>query len=203
MIGISRIFKRLAIRLCARACAHKCGNCTKVGERRLTLSSPPPVRACRKYVSPRTRALTSTEVFVRAVSLRLKEADENAIAMAASEMAAKISGPCLLVPVPASSCSLRQNYALAVAIAAFVPGAKVVCAVARQYPTKSSFASRQQGLTGLDVWEHPIIRTVELDSTLTVYFVDNVFTSGATIEACRRALGVGIGLVYADASSTL
>lgn len=151
-------------------------------------------------MSPRTRALTATEVFVRAVSLRLKEADEDAIAMAASEMAAKISGPCLLVPVPASSCSLRQNYALAVAIAALVPGAKVVCAVARRYPTKSSFTLRQQGLTGLKVGQHPIIPTVTLDSAATVYFVDNVSTSGATIEACRRALGIGIGLVYADAS---
>ncbi len=151
-------------------------------------------------MSPRTRALTSTEVFVRAVSLRLKESDADAVAMAASEMAAKISGPCLLVPVPASSCSLLQNFTLATAIAALVPEAKVECAVARRFPTTSSFALRQQGLPGLNIDQHPIIPTVELNSGFPIYFVDNVYTTGATIEACRRALGAGIGLVYADAS---
>jgi predicted amidophosphoribosyltransferase len=33
-----------------------------------------------------------------------------------------------------------------------------------------------------------------------VYFVDNVITSGNTLEACAQALGFGTGLVYADAS---
>ncbi len=32
-----------------------------------------------------------------------------------------------------------------------------------------------------------------------VYFVDNVTTSGATIQACHDALGFGTGLVYAEA----
>jgi hypothetical protein len=35
---------------------------------------------------------------------------------------------------------------------------------------------------------------------LPVYFVDNVITTGITIAACRRALGWGTGLAYADAS---
>jgi hypothetical protein len=34
-----------------------------------------------------------------------------------------------------------------------------------------------------------------------LYFVDNVITTGTTIAACRRALGWGIGLAYADAST--
>jgi hypothetical protein len=36
---------------------------------------------------------------------------------------------------------------------------------------------------------------------LPVYFVDNVITTGATIVACRLALGWGTGLAYADAST--
>ena len=31
------------------------------------------------------------------------------------------------------------------------------------------------------------------------YFVDNVATSGATLDACRAALGFGDGIVWADA----
>jgi hypothetical protein len=33
------------------------------------------------------------------------------------------------------------------------------------------------------------------------YFVDNVTTSGHTLEAARAALGFGAGLVFADAAS--
>ena len=36
---------------------------------------------------------------------------------------------------------------------------------------------------------------------LPVYFVDNVITTGTTLAACRRALGWGTGLAYADAST--
>jgi hypothetical protein len=35
---------------------------------------------------------------------------------------------------------------------------------------------------------------------LPIHFVDNVITTGTTIAACRRAIGWGSGLVYADAS---
>ena len=34
-----------------------------------------------------------------------------------------------------------------------------------------------------------------------VFFVDNVITSGNTLEACAQALGFGTGLVYADNST--
>jgi adenine/guanine phosphoribosyltransferase-like PRPP-binding protein len=43
-----------------------------------------------------------------------------------------------------------------------------------------------------------------LTGTEKIYFVDNVITSGNTVEACRRAmLGLGTGLVYADAHHTI
>ncbi|NLC80793.1 MAG: hypothetical protein GX748_06375, partial [Lentisphaerae bacterium] len=41
---------------------------------------------------------------------------------------------------------------------------------------------------------------IALTGTVRIYFVDNVITSGNTLEACRRAmLGLGTGLVYGDA----
>jgi len=36
---------------------------------------------------------------------------------------------------------------------------------------------------------------------LPVHFVDNVITTGTTAAACRRALGWGTSLAYADAST--
>jgi hypothetical protein len=57
-----------------------------------------------------------------------------------------------------------------------------------------------RGLFGLTVEQHAIIRTSGPMQLLPVYFVDNVITTGTTIAACRRALGWGIGLAYADAS---
>ncbi len=49
--------------------------------------------------------------------------------------------------------------------------------------------------------EHAIIRTIGPLEPLPVYFIDNVVTTGTTVEACRRALGWGTGLTYADAST--
>jgi hypothetical protein len=57
-----------------------------------------------------------------------------------------------------------------------------------------------RGLFGLTVEEHAIFRIVGPMQLLPLYFVDNVITTGTTIAACRRALGWGIGLAYADAS---
>jgi hypothetical protein len=58
-----------------------------------------------------------------------------------------------------------------------------------------------RGLFGLTVEEHAIIRTCGFMQLHPLYFVDNVITTGTTIAACRRALGWGIGLAYADAST--
>ncbi len=74
-----------------------------------------------KYISPRTRTITTEESVIRDIAYALKEANAEAIEVAAPAMAALISGPCWLVPIPASNTSLIPNLALARAIAAIVP----------------------------------------------------------------------------------
>jgi hypothetical protein len=154
-----------------------------------------------KYVSPRTRPLTAEEAAIRVTAYALKRPTPQAIATAAPPMAALIDGPCWLVPVPASGGSLTANLVLARAIARLVPSARVQCAIARAHPVESSCRRRLRGLLGILPAEHAIIRTAGPLAPFLLYFVDNVVTSGATITACRQALGWGTGLVYADASS--
>jgi len=153
-----------------------------------------------KYVPIRCRPLSLDEIIARQIALDLKIPTVAALQAAAREMAALISGPCWLVPVPASTGTLVANVALARSIAALVPGARVKSAIGRAYPVESSYQRRARGLPGLDIHEHAIIRTAGPMQLLQVYFVDNVITTGRTVVACRRALGWGVGLAYADAS---
>jgi hypothetical protein len=116
-------------------------------------------------------------------------------------MAALIVGPCWLIPVPASNASISANLTLARAIAQFVTTARVICAVARTRPVESAYRRKLRGLPGLAVEEHAIVRVAGPLEPLPAYFVDNVITTGTTLVACRRALGWGVGLAYADAST--
>lgn len=141
------------------------------------------------------------EIRAREIARHLKIPTQSAIQTAAPAMAVLIDGPCWLVPVPASDTSLGANLALAEAIAKMVCGARVKCAVTRSKAVESSYSRRKRGLPGLTIHEHVIIRTGGPIEALPVYFVDNVITTGTTIAACRRALGWGAALVYADAST--
>ena len=154
-----------------------------------------------KYVPIGCRTLSPEELTVRRTAQDLKTGNETAIQIAAHAMARLIEGPCWLVPVPASNGALHANLALARAIAALVPGARVTCAIDRAHPVESSCARRLRGLPRLTVEQHAIIRTAGPMQALPVHFVDNVITTGATVAACRRALGWGSGLAYADAST--
>jgi hypothetical protein len=153
-----------------------------------------------KYVPRGYRSLSPDEIATRQIAQDLKIPTDEAIHLAAPSMAALIDAPCWLVPVPASDTTLTANLALARAIAQMVPGARVKCAVGRARPVESSFLRRSRGLFGLTIDQHAIFRTAGPMALLPVYFVDNVITTGTTIAACRRALGWGSALVYADAS---
>jgi len=153
-----------------------------------------------KYVPVGLRPLSPDETKARHTARALKIPTWRAIQIAAPQMAALIDGPCWLVPVPASNCNLVANLQLARAIAGILPEARVKCAVGRVRPIGTSHTRRVQGLPRWRIEAHGIIRTVAPIPLVPVFFVDNVITTGTTIAACRRALGWGTGLVYADAS---
>ncbi len=156
-----------------------------------------------KYVAIGYRTASPEELNIRRTAQDLKIPTDAAIELAAPAMAAFIDGPGWLVPAPASDGSLIANLALTRGIAEMVPGVRVKCAVGRAYPVKSSRQRRLRGLPRLTIDQHAIIRTAGPMQFLPVFFVDNVITTGTTIAACRRVLGLGSGLAYADASKPL
>ena len=62
-----------------------------------------------------------------------------------------------------------------------------------------------RGLSGLRGDAHAMVRVAgPLTATGTAYyFIDNMATTGATLDACRAALGFGDGIVWADEGRTL
>jgi len=158
-------------------------------------------RYVSKYVPIAYRSTNSEELDARHVARGLKIPLAAALQVAAPAMAALIDGPCWLVPVLASTGKLTANLALAEAIAQMVSHARVKCAVGRAFPVQSSCIRRICGFPGLTLAEHMIVRITGPIEPLPLYFVDNVITTGTTIAACRHALGWGIGLAYADAST--
>lgn len=156
-------------------------------------------RAARLYVSPRTRPLTAEEQEVRRIAYALKVAEPAAVEVAARELARLIDGPCWLVPVPTSRGSIAPNLALALEVAKHVPGARVAPHLYRRAPVESSCSRHRRAAGPIPVDAHGFTRRGPPLTARPLYFVDNVTTSGNTLEAARRAFGFGEGLVYADA----
>jgi len=125
---------------------------------------------------------------------------------AAREMAALITSPCWLVPVPDSTGNTDANARLASHIAGYVQMAdpagvaQVVKAIYRTQPVQSQCARHKHALGPIPPEQHHLARTRKLLTLRQTYFVDNVTTSGNTLEAARAALGFGAGLVFADAA---
>jgi len=167
-----------------------------------------------KYVSPRSRALTPEEVEVRRIAYALKVPTAEACETAALDLAPLLDAAeapethIVLMPVPASTGTIDANRQFANELAAEVHRryperrVQIKITVGRKHPVESSCVRRKRGLAGLRGDEHSFIRVAgPLTATGTAYyFVDNMTTTTATLEACRSALGFGDGTVWACAN---
>lgn len=162
--------------------------------------------AARKYVSPRSRTLTPDEAETRQVAYALKDATapDEVFRLAGREMANSIYGQCVLVPVPSSAGSTAANRKLCNAIAAELGTARVMDCLFREVPIESQRERHRRKLGPIRPEAHRINRRkgVFFKVGTTVYCVDNVATSGNTLEACRMAISIAQGLVFADAYHT-
>ena len=86
-------------------------------------------------------------------------------------------------------------------IARHCPGAQIVKAILRTQPIASQCTRHKHALGPIAPDQHHFARTRKPLALRQTYFVDNVTTSGHTLEAARAALGFGAGLVFADAAT--
>jgi len=174
--------------------------------------------AARKYATPRNGPLTLEQTETRRLAYSIKSTASPSIDFdtAAREMAALITGPCWLVPIPASDGSTRANTILAAHIARHVSrrfqlsgfsvsafSASGPCQLAhalrRTAATESQSPRHRRNLPATPPEQHALKATLWSLGCRQVYFVDNVATSGNTLRAAYAAMNRGAGLVFADA----
>jgi hypothetical protein len=160
------------------------------------------ILAARRYHTPRNGPLTPEQSETRRLAYAIKTTTSPSMDFdtAARDMAALITGPCWLIPIPDSTGNTDANTRLASMIARYCPGAQVVKAITRTQPVQSQCARHKLALGGIPPDQHHFARTRKFLTLRQAYFVDNVTTSGHTLEAARAALGFGAGLVFADAA---
>ncbi len=166
------------------------------------------ILSARKYPTPRNGLLSAEEAETRRLAYAIKSIASSSTDFdtAAREMAALITGPCWLVPIPDSTGNTDANTRLASMIARYVgkcgshPGAQIAKAIARTRPIQSQCTRHKLALGPILPEQHHFARTRKPLTLRQTYFVDNVTTSGNTMEAARAALGFGAGLVFADAA---
>ena len=165
------------------------------------------ILAAAKYPSARNGALSREATETRRLCYAIKSMQSSLCDFhtAAEAMTKLITGPCWLVPIPSSTGNTDANAQLASMIASRVstPEApvQVVKAIARTRGVPSQCERHKQALGAISHEDHNFVRTGKQLTLRQAYFVDNVTTSGHTLEAARLALGFGAGLVFADAAT--
>ena len=160
--------------------------------------------AAERFYPNNSRPLTEDEKTIRfnAYALKSPECPNDILQHCAYYMARNIDADCILIPVPDHNGDTKANRQLAHAIASHSPkAADVRDLLTRSHPVPSTCARHKERRGPLPIEEHCItVREHRPFPLKRVFFVDNVITSGNTLEACAQALGFGTGLVYADAS---
>ena len=165
------------------------------------------VLTAHQYPSARNGPLSHAEKETRRLCYAIKSTSSSLCDFhtAAAAMAPLITGPCWLVPIPSSTGNTDANTQLASMIARLVstPAApvQVVKAIARTQGIPSQCERHKHALGAIQHQDHNFVRTGRYLTLRQTYFVDNVTTSGHTLEAARIALGFGVGLVFADAAN--
>jgi len=163
-------------------------------------------RAHLRFYAAGRRPLTEDEKQIRfnAYALKSPECPDAILRECAYGMGNEIQGDCILIPVPDHTGDTRANLRLCQAIRNDPPEGVAVDVrdiLTRSQMVPSTCARHKMRRGPLPVEAHCIeVRPHRPFPLRRVYFVDNVITSGNTIQACVQALGFGTGLVYADAS---
>jgi hypothetical protein len=170
------------------------------------------ILSARKYPSPRNGPLTPAQIETRRLAYAIKTtaAAMADFELAATEMAAALLAhnvgldPIWLIPIPDSRGNTDANTRLAHLIARrmiAVGGlAQVAKAIIRTRPVQSQCTRHKLALGPISPDQHHFTRARKPLSLRQAWFVDNVTTSGNTLQAARDALGFGAGLVFADAA---
>jgi hypothetical protein len=162
--------------------------------------------ASERFYPNNSRPLTEEEKSIRfnAYALKSPECPNDILQHCAYYMARNIDAACILIPVPDHTGDTKANRRLAHAIAQDAPTGIAVDVrdiLTRSHPVPSTCARHKERRGPLPIEDHCItVREHRPFPLKRVFFVDNVITSGNTLEACAQALGFGTGLVYADAS---
>ncbi len=150
----------------------------------------------------RVRNTGEQSAYLRSYLLKSEACPDEILEACALDMAILISGEtCILIPVPDCKGGTGPNLRLALSIQVRTRGrAQVMDILTRSESTESQCQRHRRGEAALTPEELKIVVRPHKPFILRkVYFVDNVTTSGATIQACHDALGFGTGLVYAEA----
>ena len=133
----------------------------------------------------------------RGISYALKTGEDWAVNIAAREMAILVNRGETLIPIPSSRGDTSVNFKLCKAISKHcVCIIKDVLGVSSPY--ESSVIRKRKGMASLGTKEHNFyLKGGSNISHSNILFVDNVATSGNTINAAIDVVGEGKGLVFA------
>lgn len=153
-----------------------------------------------KYFSPRQKTLTPQEEHIRNIAIGLSKGDLMAISEAAKDMANEIPPNSTLVPIPSSQGNTQSNLKLAQEIAKLTQS-KVIDILSSN-PRDSQKERRRQGIPGHKTEDIQTSLTNICDSN-NIILIDNVRTTGATINSAIQQLPCANYLVYAQAEEIL